>query len=49
MRGAHANDADDRAVHGSNDPALPEFPAKEDGGEDREHARDVVQTQQVVK
>jgi len=49
LRGAHANDADDRAVHSSNDPAVPEFPAEEEGGEDREHARDVVQTQQVVK
>ena len=49
LRGAHANDADDRAVHRGHHPALPELPAKENGGEDGEHAGDVVQTQQVVK
>ena len=49
LRGAHANDTDDRTIHGGNDPALPEFPAEQDGGEDGENAGDVVQTQQVVK
>ena len=49
LRGAYADDADDSAVNGSDDPTLPQFPAEEDGGENGENARDVVQTQQVVK
>jgi hypothetical protein len=49
LRRAHADDADDSAVYRSHDPTLPEFPAEEDGAKNRENARDVVQTQRVVK
>ena len=49
LRRTYADDADHSAVNGSHDPTLPEFPAEEDGAENREYARDVVQTQQVVK
>lgn len=49
LRGAYADDADDSAVNGSHDPTLPQFPAEEEGSENGEHARDIVQTQQVVQ
>ncbi len=49
LRRAYADDADDSAVNGSHDPALPEFPTEENGAENRENARDVIQTQQLVK
>jgi hypothetical protein len=47
LRGAHADDADDGAVDGSDDPALPEFAAQEDRAEDGQNARDVIQTNAV--
>ena len=48
LRRAYADNADDSAVNGSHDPTLPEFPAEEDGAENSENARDVIQTQQRV-
>lgn len=40
----HANDADDCAVDGADDPALPEFLAEHNGAEDGQNAGDVIQT-----
>ena len=42
-----ANDANDGAVEGSNDPALPEFLANEDGGENGQNARQIIQSNQM--
>jgi len=39
---ADANDANDGAIEGSNDPALPEFLANEDGGEHDQHAGEII-------
>ena len=43
LGGAHADDADDGAVDGADDPALPELLAEQDGAENRQNARDVIQ------
>ena len=45
--GTDANDANDGAIEGSNDPALPEFLANEDGGENGQNARQIIQSNQV--
>ncbi len=45
--GADANDANDGAIEGSNDPALPEFLANEDGGENGQNARQIIQSNQM--
>jgi len=45
--GTEANDADDGAIEGSNDPALPEFLANEDGGENGQNARQIIQSNQM--
>jgi hypothetical protein len=42
------DDANDGAVHGGDDPALPELPAQEYRAQDGKNARDVIQTN-VVK
>lgn len=42
-----ADNADDGAVDGSNDPALPKLPADEDRREYRQDTRDVIQTNRV--
>ena len=47
LGGADANDADDGAIEGSNDPALPEFLANEDGGENGQNARQIIQSNQM--
>ena len=44
---AEANDADDGAVDGGDDPALPEFLANEDGGENGQNARQIIQSNQM--
>jgi hypothetical protein len=38
LGGAHADDTDDSAIEGGNDPALPELFANEDGGENGQDA-----------
>ena len=43
MGGADPDNAYDGAVDRGNDPALPEFPAKQDRAEYGEDARDVIQ------
>ena len=43
LGGAHPNDADNGAVDGTDDPALPEFLAEEDGAENGQNAGDVIQ------
>ncbi len=47
LSGADADDADDSAIEGGNDPALPELLANEDGGEHGENARQIIQSNQV--
>jgi hypothetical protein len=47
LGGAHADDADDGAIEGSNDPALPEFFANEHGGENRQHAGQIIEPYDV--
>ena len=42
-----ANDANDGAIKGSNDPALPEFPANENGGEHGENAGKIIESNHV--
>jgi|SRR5690242_4760852 len=42
LRGAHANDADDGAVDGADDPALPQPFAEQNGAEDGQDAGDVI-------
>ena len=49
LGGAEADDADDGAVDGGNDPTLPEFLAEQDGAEDRKHAREIVEPDEVQK
>jgi hypothetical protein len=34
LRGAETDDADDGTIDGGDDPALPQFPANEDGAQD---------------
>ena len=45
---AEANDADEQAVGARDDPALPNAPADEHGGEDRQHARNVVKSKHLL-
>ncbi len=47
LGGADANDANDGAIEGSNNPALPEFLANEDGGENGQNARQIIQSNQM--
>jgi len=47
LRGADADDADDGAIKGGNDPALPKFLANEDGGENGQNARQIIQSSGV--
>ena len=44
---AHADDADDGAIDGGDDPALPEFLANEDGGEHGQHAGQIIESDDV--
>ena len=48
LRGAERDDADQDAVHAGNDPALPKAASHQDGGENRERAGDVVETQHLL-
>ena len=47
LRGADANDADDGAINGGDDPALPEFLADEHGGENGQHAGEIIESDDV--
>jgi hypothetical protein len=47
LGGAHADDTDDGAIDGSNDPALPELFADEHGGEHGEDAGEIVEPDDV--
>jgi len=47
LGGADANDANDGAIEGRNYPALPEFLANEDGGENGQNARQIIQSNQM--
>ena len=42
LRGADADDADDGAIGGGHDPALPQFFANEYGGEDGQNTRQII-------
>jgi hypothetical protein len=46
LRGPDTDDADDHAVGSGDHPSLPDFPPHQNGGENSEDARDVVETQQ---
>jgi hypothetical protein len=45
--GAHADDTDDRAIESSDDPALPELLANEHGGENGQHAGEIIEPDDV--
>ncbi len=47
LGGAEADDADDGAINGGDDPALPELLANEDGGENGQNARQIIQSNQM--
>ncbi len=47
LGGADADDANDSAIEGGNDPALPELLANEDGGENGQNARQIIQSNQM--
>ncbi len=47
LGGADADDADDGAIEGGNDPALPEFLPNEYGGENGQNARQIIQSNQM--
>ena len=49
LGGAKADDADDGAIDGGNDPALPEFFAEQDRAQDSQDARDVIQANSVQR
>jgi hypothetical protein len=47
LRRADADNTDDGAIHGGHDPALPEFPANENGGEHGENAGKIIESNHV--
>jgi hypothetical protein len=49
LRGLDANDTNDRAVNGSNDPALPELLANEHSRQDGQNARDIIESNHVER
>src|ERR1700675_1657126 len=44
LGGADADNTDDGAIQGGNNPALPELFANEDGGQDRQNTRDIIES-----
>ena len=44
LGGAEADDTDDGAIDGGNDPALPESLANEHGGENGQNARQIIES-----
>ena len=49
LGGADADDTDDGAIECSNNPALPELLANEDGGQDRQNAREIIESNHVQR
>ena len=47
LGGAHADDTDDGAIERGNDPALPELFANEHGGENGQHAGQIIESDDV--
>ena len=47
LGGTNANDADDGTVDSGDDPALPEFLANQNGGDDGQDAGQIIQANQV--
>jgi len=47
LGGADADDADDSAIDGGHDPALPEFLTNKHGGGNSQNARQIIQSNQV--
>ena len=47
LGGADADDTDDGAIDGGHDPALPEFLANQQGGENGQNAREIVKRDYV--
>jgi len=49
LRGLDANDTNDRAVNGGNDPALPELFANEHRRQDGQNAGDIIESNHVER
>ena len=49
LRSLNADDANDGAVDGGNDPALPELFANEHGGKNGKHAGEIIESDDVVE
>ena len=49
LSGTQTDDADDGAIHGGDDPALPKLLAEQNSAKDREHAREIVEPDRVQK
>jgi hypothetical protein len=47
LRRTETDDADDGAIHRGDDPALPKLLAEQNGAEDGQHTRDIVQTDEL--
>ena len=47
LGGPNTNHTDDGAIDGGHDPALPEFPANENGGEHGENAGKIIESNHV--
>jgi hypothetical protein len=47
LGGADADDTDNGAIEGSNNPALPELFANEDGGQDGQNAGEIIESNHV--
>ena len=47
LGGTEADDTNDGAINGGDDPALPEFLANEHGGENGQNARQIIQSNQM--
>ena len=47
LRGANPDDTDDGAIDGGHDPALPEFLANQQGGENGQNTRQIIKPNHV--
>lgn len=49
LSGANADNTDDGAIEGGNNPTLPELFANEDGGQDRQNTREIIESNHVER
>jgi hypothetical protein len=49
LGGADADDTDDCAIKGSDNPTLPELFANEDSGQDRQNAREIIESNHMER